>query len=112
MACYHPVFFPIKIVAAAVKTDQAGTNPINYIFSRRIAAGTPSTEFIFPVPTTAATGLAVYRFVTHNCIINPGETIQCAVSTAVDASTAAAWLLIEPVWEQPGNCTGMVAATA
>lgn len=120
---FAPLCVPHKIHMIGVRMGANLTDPGDLVFWKRIEGGATGWVTAAPIfnptgiamrmaiPTTAATGKVIYKNVTANMIVRPGEA-WCVGTTAVTDVKAAIGLLVSPVWEQPANVTGMLAAAA
>ena len=76
------------------------------------AQGTPTNLFKILWPTEIKAHKSLYYTPTYEIRIDPGQHVDVRVSTLGAAgSNAKVVLYVEPVWEEPGNITGMQAAS-
>lgn len=118
---FAPLCIPHKVHRIGVRMSANLANPIDLIFWKRIEGGAttwatdignPTGEFFrMMLPTVAASGKAVYKNVTGNYIVRPGEAL-CAGPSTAEVMRAVVKLLVSPVWEEGANVTSMVQTTA
>lgn len=120
---FQPLCIPHKVHRVGLRLTANHSDPVDLLFYKRLEGGATTWPthvpggatgelFRFMVPTVAASGKAVYKNVTGNVIVYPGETLSVAVSTIIADLRASIALLVSPVWEQPANVTSMTQTTA
>lgn len=114
-AYYEPGLQPQTVDMIGIRLTANQTDPVNIYVEKQFAGGAPAATDLcmtFPVPTNAATGAVIYRRPTKAITVKPGEYLVLTVSTAVNAMRGCAMIMVHPTPEEPGNCTGMIAASS
>lgn len=121
---FAPLCIPHKVHRVGVRAVANSANPYDIIFYKRQEGGSTAWPtsipgsgatgemFRFMVPTIAATGKAIWKNVTGNYIVYPGEQLCCTVSTVLVSLHARINLLVSPVWEELTNVTQASRTTA
>lgn len=121
---FTPLCVPHKVHRVGVRLTANPANPQDLIFWKRIEGGAtgwvtgapifnPTGEmFRMMLPTIGATGKAIWKNVTGNYIVRPGESLVVGVSAVLSSVDARIHLLVSPAWDEPGNVTSMSQTTA
>lgn len=110
---WKPGCVPHRIVRVGVETDANLSDPQNLHFTVKPGAGSATgLAFSMMLPTTTATGSQCIKTVTSYIVVNPGQALCAAVSTAISSVNAKVYLWVEPVWEEVANVTDATSPTA
>lgn len=112
---WAPGYVPHKIRGAAViplvTAALAEDCSVNFDVDTT-TPGTPTNMFKILWPTEIKAHRSLYYTPTYSIVVNPGQHVNVRVTTLGAAgSNARVILYVEPVWEEPGNVTGMQAAS-
>lgn len=116
---YAPLAAPVKVHRIGVRMNAAVANPFDLVFWKHIeggatswatSIGNPTGEY-FRMMLPTVIDKVVYKDVTGTYIVRPGESLRCG-ATAAQSIQAMVGMLVSPVWEEPGNVTGMRQTTA
>lgn len=125
LAYYAPMFFPVKVHACGVQVVQSGAamGAYDLIFrhnpSNTVTAVGSATDNILTIGTTAnnfvtAAGngelRTVYRRVTKNVVVYPGQCVKVLATGMVSDTALRCGLLVSPAWDVPENVTAMVSS--
>lgn len=112
---YAPGYVPHIIRGAALIPLVTGAlaDDVSVNFDADISvAGTPTLMFKILWPTEIKAHTSLYYTPTFEMKINPGRHVDVRVTTLGAAgSNAKVILYVQPCWEEPGNITGMLAAS-
>ena len=111
---WGPGYVPRKIRGAAIIPAGSNVgaftgNAVECSFEADISTpGTVTKMFGIGWPSALSSNRAIYHTPTYVITIKPGTKVQFRCTTAATAGVRARVMLyVEPVWEEPGNVTGM-----
>jgi hypothetical protein len=89
------------------------TNPVHLSLRGDISTPGTATELLkIVLPTTPVLAhKAWYKLATYRIQVNPGMQVHLAVTAAEAGLRSHVILAVSPVWEEPGNVTGLIATT-
>jgi hypothetical protein len=89
------------------------SNPVHLSLRGDISQqGSPTEMLKIVMPTTRTmAGSAWYKLATYRIRVDPGRQVHLAVTAAEAGVRAHVILAVSPVWEEPGNVTGLIPTT-
>jgi hypothetical protein len=114
-ASWVPGFVPHIVRACSVLPTVSGTTISGMVFNFQhvsmVSGSSGSNIAVINGTSDVTPGYSMYKVVTGEVVIKPGQRVDFNVGTALTAVNVHATLYVEPKWEQPGNATSMVAST-
>ena len=114
-ANWSPGFMPHIVRAVAVIPTVSGTTLSGMVFNFNhldlTSGSTASALAVINGTATVIPGRVMYKTVSGEVAVNPGEDVIFNVGTAKTAVNIRAVLYVEPKWDSPGNQSNLVAST-
>lgn len=114
-AKWSPGFMPHIVRAVSVIPTVSGTTLSGMVFNFNhldlTSGSTASALAVINGTATVTPGRAMYKTVSGEVAISPGEEVIFNVGTALTAVNVKGVIYVEPKWDSPGNQSNLVAST-